>query len=148
MNFKDLVNARQIIIDNYSDPENKKFLLDKNAVYINQSSESCIDNITVELLFKDDLIEEARFEGEGCAISISSTNIMAKILKSKTITQAKEIINQYNNMISNKICDEKVLEELIVFSNVYKQPNRIRCSLIGIDGYHKLIKSKNNKEDK
>ena len=50
--------------------------------------------IVKKFLFKiyNNIIEDIKFEGEACVISISSTSIMCSLLKDKTIDEAIEIV--------------------------------------------------------
>ena len=41
----------------------------------------CGDTVTIYLHLKDGIVEEAGFEGRGCAISIASASMMTEILK-------------------------------------------------------------------
>ena len=87
----------------------------------------------------DDFLEDITFEGEACVISISSTSIMTNLLKGKTITEAIEIIKNFDNMIEEKDYDDKLLEEAIVYDDISKQPSRKKCATLGIEAIKDLI---------
>lgn len=121
---------RTIILDNYENPYNKGLTNDKEYSLVNANNESCIDNFDIEVKVENNVIEDMHFDGEGCAISTSSTSIMMKLLIGKTIDEAIKIIEEYENMIDEKEYDENILEEAIVYSDVYKQPSRKKCALL------------------
>ncbi|WP_374696650.1 Fe-S cluster assembly sulfur transfer protein SufU [Spiroplasma endosymbiont of Polydrusus formosus] len=130
---------RQIIMNHYSEPQHKG-LTKKPVVYsINQASESCVDNIYLELIIEKNKIISARFDGVGCAISIASTDIVAQELEGKTIVRSLAIIDNYLAMIFEQSYDEKKINDLIAFINIPKQPNRIKCATIGVDGFQTLL---------
>ncbi|WP_338954510.1 Fe-S cluster assembly sulfur transfer protein SufU [Spiroplasma endosymbiont of Polydrusus cervinus] len=138
-NKNDPMFLRQIIMDHYSEPQHKG-LTKKPAVYsIHQASESCIDDIYLELMIEKDKIISARFDGVGCAISTASTDIMAEELEGKTIMGSLAIIDNYLAMIFEQSYDEKKLDDLIAFINISKQPNRIKCATIGVAGFQTLL---------
>ena len=73
------------------------------------------------------------FTGYGCAISQSSTSVMIDVLKGKKISEAKEIIKTFIDMIKRETTDEKELEKLeeaIAFRNVSNMPARVKCALL------------------
>ena len=66
---------RSIILDNYQFPSNRKIPNDDSYIKINTNNESCIDNIDLYVKLENDIIKDINFEGEACAISISTTSI-------------------------------------------------------------------------
>lgn len=132
---------RSIILDNYQNPINRK-RQENNTEYqkINSRNISCIDNIDLYLKIKNGIIEDITFDGEACVISISSTSIMTNILKGKTIKEAKRIIENYNNMIEEKEYNKELLQEAVVYDDIYKQPSRIKCATLTWNELYKNIK--------
>lgn len=138
--INDPMILRQIIMDHYDNPRNHSLVADSEGYYsVRKDSESCIDDITMQVKFNNDIIEDIRFDGEACTISTASTSILTDMVIGKTITEALKIIENYNNMIFEKPYDEELLEEAIAFQNVHKQANRIKCATIGYDALSELI---------
>ena len=131
---------REIIVDNYQNPVNRKKIDDDSFVVSSIISDSCIDNITLYVKFKDDVIMDIYFDGEACAITTSATSIMIKKLIGKTIDDANELMNNYYNMIEEKNYDEELLGELNAYSEIYKQPNRKKCAIFPFEVLKKVIK--------
>jgi nitrogen fixation NifU-like protein len=145
MSFKELDFKRQIILDHYENPTTK--LPDNHKVgddYLsaNNNSPSCIDNLTAFVKIVGNKIQDIKFQGIGCAIATSSTDIMSQMLVGKTKTEANKFIDNYLNMIDGKKYDAKVLKELEVFANVNKQINRIKCAKVGIQAIQRAINGK------
>lgn len=137
---------RQIILSHYDNPNNKvdeNFDSSEYRVFHNKSA-SCIDDITVIIKIDNDKIIDAKFKGIGCAISTSSTDILCDLIKNKTIDESTLIFDNYLQMIKNEKFNEDILGELVAFNEIYKQPNRIKCSLIGLDACSNLLKGKTN----
>ncbi|MBE6157865.1 MAG: SUF system NifU family Fe-S cluster assembly protein [Firmicutes bacterium] len=121
---------REIILDNYQHPMNKKLVDDDSYLSTNYNSESCIDNLTIQMKIEDNIIKDIVFDGEACAISTSATSIFIRSLIGKSVEEAKKIIINYNNMLQEKEYDQDLLGELEVYSEISKQPNRITCALL------------------
>ena len=132
---------REILLDHYTNPHNKGLVDDERYHLIHNASDSCIDDIKVQMLVEDGIIKDVRFDGVGCTICFASTSIMSELIKGKTLTEAKSIIGEYMNMIEEKPYDSDVLEEANAFDTLYKQANRIKCGTIGIKAMEELIKS-------
>lgn len=130
---------RTIILENYQNPKNRGLTKDKSYELINTNSESCIDQIDLEIKIVDDKVEDIRFDGEACAICTSSTSIMIKSLIGKSKNEALEIINNFENMIEEKEYNEEVIGEAIVYSDISKQPNRKKCATLTWEGAKKVM---------
>lgn len=130
---------REIIMDNYQDPMNRGLIEDDSYLKVNTNSESCIDNLDYMMKINNGKISDIRFDGEACAISTSATSIMIRSLIGKSIEEAKELLINYKNMINEKEYDEELLGELIVYDEIYKQPNRKNCALLPSVAIDKMI---------
>ena len=130
---------REIIMDNYQDPMNRGLIDDDSYLKVNTNSESCIDNLDYMMKIDDNKIIDIRFDGEACAISTSATSIMIRNLIGKSIEAAKELLTNYKNMINEKEYNEDLLGELIVYDEIYKQPNRKNCALLPTVAIDKMI---------
>lgn len=130
---------RQVIMDHYQNPTNKRKPNNGSYLSINMDSINCIDDIVIYLLIENDVIVDACFDGVACTISTASTDIMCDLLINKNKKEAMYIIEQYLHMIHEESFDDVVLGEAIVFANTYKQAARIKCATIGWDGAKEII---------
>ena len=130
---------REIILDNYQNPENKKLIDDDSYLKVNQASESCIDNLDFMMKIENNTIVDVRYDGEACAISTSASSIMSRALIGKSVDEAKRILINYKNMIEDKEYDKELLGELNVYDNINKQPNRIKCALLPEEAINKML---------
>ncbi len=130
---------REIILDNYNNPQNKGLVDDNSYKKVNSRNESCVDNITVSAKVEGDKIVDVKFDGDACAICTSCSSVMTKELKGKTIDEAELIIDNFNRMINELPYDEELLGELNIYNEVYKQPSRKKCALLPMDAMKKII---------
>ena len=134
---KDL--RREIILDNYQNPFHMKKIDDDNYIKINTNNESCIDNLDIYFKIDGGFIKDAGFNGEACVISTSATSIMLRNLIGKSTKYAKELIINYQNMINEKEYDRDLLNDLIVYDEIYLEPNRKNCALLPSKAVERLI---------
>ena len=130
---------REIIMDHYDHPRNRGLVEDETYKKVNMNSDTCIDDLDIQVKFDGDKIADVRYDGEACAICTSSTSIMSELVIGKTKEEAKRIIENYMNMIYERDYDEDLLEEAIAFKNTHKQANRLKCATLGWNGLVKLI---------
>ena len=133
---------RSIILDNYSNPNNRGLTEDSSYIRINTNNESCIDNIDLMIKLDNNVVKDIRFDGEACVICISSTSIMTKLLIGKTKEEALRIIENYQNMINELPYDEKLLEEANAYNEIYKQPSRKKCATLTWNGMNEVLNKK------
>lgn len=130
---------RSIILDHYQNPRNKGLIDDSGYVSVNMNSESCIDEVNIMAKIENDRIVDIKYDGEACAICTSSTSIMTETLIGKTLEEAREIVNNFDNMINEKKYNKDILESAIVYDDIYRQPNRKKCALLSWWGIEKII---------
>ncbi len=94
---------------------------------------SCGDEITIELQIENGTVKEAAFTGIGCAISQASTDIMAELIRGKSVEEARGLAHKFISMIKGEITDEDELEELdeaLALRNVAHMPARVKCAVL------------------
>ncbi len=134
MNLKELY--QEIILDHGKNPRNlrKTDNFNKDAKGYNPL---CGDKVHIYLkLNENKKIEDISFEGQGCAISMASASIMTSLVKGKEEKEAKEIIEDFLEMIKEKEnLNTKLLEEdektkLMCLSGVKQYPMRVKCATL------------------
>ncbi len=129
---------REIILDNYSNPFHKECKGD-GFVCANGNNDSCIDNINIYVKLNGDIVEDAYFDGEACAISTASTSVMLKEIIGKSRDEVLVIIDNFNNMINEKEYDESIMKESLAFSEMYKQESRKTCATLPYKALFKIV---------
>lgn len=131
---------REIILDNYTNPFHKET---KNEGFLkaNANNVSCIDNINIFIKVENDIIVDAYFDGEACAISTASTSIMVKRIIGMTLKEATNYVNNFNNMVNEKEYNKEEMKEELAFDEIYKQESRKTCATLPTAGLIKIIKS-------
>lgn len=120
---------RQIIMDHYKSPRNKGLTEDKNYFTVNLVNPSCGDDVTVQVLVKENIVKDVRHLGTGCSICCSSASVMSEELKDKKIDEALKTIDAFNDLLMNKPFDDNLLKgDALAYMGVSKFPARIRCA--------------------
>jgi len=130
---------RSILLEHYQNPKNRGLIDDNSYIKINMNNESCIDEVNLMVKLEDGVIKDIRFDGEACAMCISSSSIMVETLIGKTLDEAKDILVNFLNMIDEKEYNPEILELATVYDDTYKQPNRKKCVLLPWWGVEKII---------
>jgi len=130
---------RQIIMDHYSNPRNKREPNDTNYIKVHHSSDNCIDDIDVYIKIDGENIIDCCWTGVACTIATASTDIMCDLVIGKKKDEANNILENYFNMIYEKPYDEETIEEANAFVNTSKQAARIRCATIGWNSLKELL---------
>lgn len=138
---------REIILENYQEPMNRGLIDDDSYLKVNTNSESCIDNLDFIMKIENGIIEDIRFDGEACAISTSATSIMIRKLIGKSVEEVKKILVNYESMINEKEYDKELLGELLVYDEIFKQPNRKNCALLPKVAIEKMLGELKNGND-
>jgi len=121
---------RQVIMDHYKKPRNRGVLED-DSLTINMNNPTCGDRIQLMLKIEDGKVIDARFEGEGCSISMSSASMMTQAIKGKTIDEALKLSETFSLMMQGKEYDEDLdLGDIEALQGVSKFPARIKCATL------------------
>lgn len=122
---------RQVIMDHYKNPRNKGVLED-GSLTVNMNNPTCGDRIQLTMKVEDGTVADAKFEGEGCSISMSSASMMTQAIKGKKLDDALKLSNVFSNMMQGKEYDEEDLDlgDIEALQGVSKFPARIKCATL------------------
>ena len=91
----------------------------------------CGDRVTVHLKIEDDVIEDARFEARGCAISLASASMMTEMIKGKSEAEARDLFERFQALVTGEPgAEEAGLDGLTALAGVKDFPTRIKCATL------------------
>ncbi|MFF1991251.1 Fe-S cluster assembly sulfur transfer protein SufU [Bacillus mycoides] len=130
MSFNNLDTLyRQVIMDHYKNPRNHGVLED--SVTVNLNNPTCGDRIQLTMKVEEGIVHEAKFEGEGCSISMSSASMMTQAVKGKKIEEALKLSKIFSDMMLGKEYDDSIdLGDIEALQGVCKFPARIKCATL------------------
>jgi nitrogen fixation NifU-like protein len=106
---------KELVLDHYRHPRNYGDLPDANA-RAKDSNVLCGDTIEMQLRLNRDRIEDVRFRGQGCAISLASASMLTELSKGKPISEVKKLGKK----------------EIIKLLGADPGLTRIECALLGL----------------
>ena len=78
----------------------------------------------------DDIIDDIKFSGTGCSISLASASMLTEELKGLSVQKANEKIHDFLNMIMGTEFNEENLEDSIALQNISQLPARVKCATL------------------
>jgi len=137
---------QKVILEHNRNPKNFRALENPTHFCVGYNP-LCGDKFTIYLRVKDNCLEEASFEGTGCAISKASASLMTTFLKGKTLDEIRIIFDEFHRMIIGTLdpeTQENRLGKLTLFAGVREYPSRVKCATLA---WHTLVGSlEGNKE--
>jgi nitrogen fixation NifU-like protein len=138
-NLEDLY--REVILDHYRSPRNRGELATPPAIRVEGFNPLCGDEIVVYLMVEDGVLTNIKLTGHGCSISQSSSSLMSAAVKGKTLTQVRDTIIKFKQLMTvhetslesspnPEVVDERTLGELAALQGVVKFPVRIKCATL------------------
>ena len=141
---------QEVILDHGKRPRNQRKPDDANR-HAHGYNAMCGDTITVHLkLGADGRIEDAAFEGKGCAISVASASMMTEILKGKSAAEATRLFDSFHAMCTSDdpaavdVEDEDAFERLQVLAGVRQFPVRVKCATLA---WHTMVAAMNGQAE-
>ena len=94
---------------------------------------SCGDDIVLSLKVEDGKIVDGAYEGDGCAISQASADMMLDLVIGKSKDEAQRLADIFLRMIKGTVTEEEMeeLEEASILSDVSHMPARVKCAVLG-----------------
>ncbi len=120
---------RKVIMDHYQTPRNRGQLENADAT-IQLKNPSCGDQIQLQLRIDDGKITDAKFDGEGCSISMASASMMTEAIIGKNADEALDMANRFSKMMLGEDVDTTGFEDIEALQGVCKFPARIKCATL------------------
>ncbi len=106
---------REYILDHYRNPRNRG-VIEAPDVTFEDSNPLCGDELRIDLLVKDNMVEDVKFSGKGCAISQASASMLTEMIEGKSLDEVKQLGK------------EDILETL----GIPLSPVRVKCALLSL----------------
>ena len=143
MSFNNLETLyRQVIMDHYKNPRNRG-VIEGNALTVDMNNPTCGDRIQLQLHVEDGIVKDAKFEGEGCSISMSSASMMTQAIKGKSVTDALNMSKLFSEMMLGEEIDSNIeMGDAEALSGVSQFPARIKCATLAWKAMEKGVNDK------
>jgi nitrogen fixation NifU-like protein len=120
---------QDLILDHNRAPRNYRSMEDSNR-RVEGNNPLCGDRLTVYLRMEGDRIQDAAFQGSGCAISRASASLMTAAVKGKTKGEAEDLFQRFRKLVTGSLdpAETQSLGKLAAFAGVAEFPVRIKCA--------------------
>lgn len=138
---------KELVTDHNLHPAHKHHIDGANLT-LEGVNPSCGDDIVVNLKVADDgTIEDGAFEGDGCAISQASADMMMDLIIGKKKDEALHLADIFLRMIKGSVTDDELdeLEEAGVLQDVSHMPARVKCAVLGWHTIQEMFGDENEK---
>jgi nitrogen fixation NifU-like protein len=91
----------------------------------------CGDALTVYLTVADGVVQDVRFQGQGCAISTASASLMTEAIKGKPAHEVRALFERFHGTVTSPPdteIDTEALGKLAVLAGVREFPMRVKCA--------------------
>lgn len=114
---------KEHIMELYKSPSNFGEL--KNPTNQHTSHNSiCGDEVTVHLLVKDGIVQDIKFSGSGCVISMVASSLLTNKIKGMKVSEIKKL----------------KAEEILKLLDIKLGPARIKCALLSFEAVKGALK--------
>ncbi len=136
---------QEVIIDHSRNPRNYGPLASANceAEGVNPL---CGDELTLACYVdSDEVIQDIKFVGHGCAISLASASIMTEMLKGMTKQDAEKLFERFHARVTSDESNGEDIGKLEVLIGVKAFPSRVKCATLA---WHTAVAALNHEESK
>jgi nitrogen fixation protein NifU and related proteins len=118
---------REVILDHNRRPRNFGELADADHV-IEGVNPLCGDKLTLYLKVADGTVQDVKFKGTGCAISVASSSLMTERVKGATVPATLELFDKVHALLTGAAEPSEDLDKLAALAGVRDYPTRIKCA--------------------
>ncbi|NJN66994.1 MAG: SUF system NifU family Fe-S cluster assembly protein [Chloroflexaceae bacterium] len=108
---------REYILEHYKYPRNRG-TLEHPTISHEETNFLCGDTVRLDILVENEVIQDIRFSGQGCAISMASASMLTEEIKGRSVEEAKAFSK------------EELLD--LIGIPLDKNPMRLKCALLSL----------------
>lgn len=112
------------ILEHYHNPSNNGKI--EGATHSDCAlNPTCGDKICIDMIIKNDVIQNIKFSGEGCAISQAAASMLTEELLGKPV----------------KTLTDMGKDDILKMLEIELSMNRLKCGLLALETSHKALKN-------
>jgi nitrogen fixation NifU-like protein len=139
---------REVILDHNRRPRNFGELEDPDRI-VEGVNPLCGDRMTLYVKLDGDTVQDIRFKGTGCAISVASSSLMTEKVKGASLQESLKLFEKVHDMLTAADYDDSAdledLDKLAALSGVREYPSRVKCASLS---WHALKSALTSVDDK
>jgi nitrogen fixation NifU-like protein len=119
---------REVILDHNRRPRNFGELESADRV-VEGVNPLCGDKMTLYVKVAGGIVEDLRFKGTGCAISVASSSLMTERVKGRSVAAALDLFDKVHGMLTgSEDQSAEEMDKLVSLAGVREFPSRIKCA--------------------
>jgi nitrogen fixation protein NifU and related proteins len=118
---------REVILDHNREPRNFGELEGANRV-VEGVNPLCGDKMTLYVKLQGGVIEDLRFKGTGCAISVASSSLMTERVKGHSVDATLNLFDKVHSMLMGVDAETEEMDKLAALAGVREYPSRVKCA--------------------
>ena len=118
---------RDVILDHNKRPRNFG-RVDPADALAHGHNPLCGDRLTVTLRLAGDRVDDVKFEGNGCAISVASASMMTEAVKGHSRSEVATLFDRVHALLTQADAPSTDLGKLAALSGVREFPARVKCA--------------------
>ena len=118
---------RDVILDHNKRPRNFG-RVDPADALANGHNPLCGDRLTVTLRLAGNRVDDVKFEGNGCAISVASASMMTEAVKGHSRDEVATLCDRVHALLTQADAPSTDLGKLAALSGVREFPARVKCA--------------------
>jgi nitrogen fixation NifU-like protein len=123
---------RQVIMDHYQSPRNRGVVPDAD-IDVGLNNPTCGDEVRLTVrLGPGDVVEDARFVGQGCSISMAAASMMTEAIRGRPLAEALALAEDFKAFLRREPV-ERDLGELKALEGVAQFPMRVKCATLAFN---------------
>lgn len=131
---------QEMIIDHGKQPRNFGKLPECNHSHLGHNP-LCGDRLMVYINERDGVVDDVKFAGMGCAISVASASLMTECVKGKSVKDIEELFEHFHRLVTEGKAPDADIGKLTVFGGVAEFPMRVKCATLA---WHTMIAALHN----
>jgi nitrogen fixation protein NifU and related proteins len=119
---------REVILDHNRHPRNFGEIENADRV-VDGVNPLCGDKMTLYVKLRGDMIEDIKFKGTGCAISVASSSLMTDRVKGTSVEESMQLFSMIHDMLTTDNSPPvEELDKLAALGGVREYPSRVKCA--------------------
>lgn len=123
---------QEVVLDHSRWPRNKK-VPDRTNCSAGGHNPLCGDEVVVHIVFENGIVQDAGFEGSGCAISTASASLMTDLIRGKTRAEVQDLFERFHALVTGSADPAAVAQQLgdsAALGGVAQYPIRVKCATL------------------
>jgi nitrogen fixation protein NifU and related proteins len=136
---------REVILDHNRQPRNFGELPDADHV-VEGVNPLCGDKMTLYVKVRDGQVQDIKFKGTGCAISVASSSLMTERVKGTSVRATLDLFDKVHDLlVGTATTPADDLDKLAALAGVREYPTRVKCASLG---WHALKAALSGQDDR